>query len=91
MTARERGIEVLLTGMEAPPNHGPRYTEAFRNVFEELAREQRVQFFPFLLEGVAGDTALNQRDGIHPNPEGARRIASNLWPYLEPLLSATHD
>lgn len=86
-SAHERDIEVVLAGMEAPPNHGPRYTDAFRAVFAELAREQRVAFFPFLLTGVAGEASLNQADGIHPNPDGARAVAEHLWPYLEPFLA----
>ena len=89
--AKARGIAVMLTGMEAPPNHGPRYTDAFRAVFPEIAERRELAFYPFLLTGVAGDAELNQADGIHPNPEGARRIAEELWPHLEPLLSETHD
>jgi acyl-CoA thioesterase-1 len=85
-TAQERGAAVILAGMLAPPNQGEGYTSAFRNVFEELAEEYEVVFFPFLLEDVAGRPELNLPDGIHPNPEGARVIAENIWGYLEPLL-----
>jgi acyl-CoA thioesterase-1 len=84
--ARNRGIEVVLAGMEAPPNVGPEYTSAFRNVYREIAQEQRVPLIPFLLRGVAGESALNQADGIHPNEEGARRVAAVVWPALRPLL-----
>jgi acyl-CoA thioesterase I len=85
-TAKRRGITVVLTGMEAPPNYGAAYTSEFRQVFSDLAREHRVIFVPFFLEGVAGNPALNQRDGIHPNPEGARIVERTLWKALEPLL-----
>jgi acyl-CoA thioesterase-1 len=85
-TARRRDVTVLLTGMEAPPNYGAAYTSEFREVFRELAREQHVPFVPFFLEGVAGNAALNQRDGIHPNAEGARILERNLWAAIEPLL-----
>ena len=86
--ARSRDIAVLLAGMEAPPNFGATYTAQFRNVFHELAREHDVAFMPFLLDGVAGDPALNQADGIHPNPEGAAIVAERLREALEPLLPA---
>jgi acyl-CoA thioesterase I len=85
-TAQRRGIAVLLTGMEALPNYGPEYTSAFRRVFRDIAREKKVAFMPFYLDGVAGVPSLNIADGIHPTPEGARVIANNLWPHLRPLL-----
>ena len=85
-TARARGVEVLLAGMEAPPNFGEVYTAAFRNVFHQLAREHDVALVPFLLEGVAGVPDLNQSDGIHPNAEGAARVAEHVWPAVEPLV-----
>jgi acyl-CoA thioesterase-1 len=85
-TARNRGVTVVLAGMEAPPNFGPEYTTAFRQVYRDVAKEQRVPLIPFLLMGVAGDSALNQPDGIHPNAEGARRVAETVWPALQPLL-----
>jgi len=80
------GAEIILTGMEAPPNMGERYTGEFRSVFYELAEENDVTFMPFILEGVAGDPELNQGDGIHPTEEGHRVIAENLWGYLEKVL-----
>jgi acyl-CoA thioesterase-1 len=85
-TAQQRGIKVLLTGMEAPPNYGIDYTSEFRAVFRELATLPGVSFMSFYLEGVAGNPQLNQRDGIHPNPEGARIVSDNVWRSLEPLL-----
>ena len=84
--AKQRGIKVVLTGMEAPPNYGPLYTAEFRQVFRELAKEQDVVFMPFYLDGVAGDPSLNLSDGIHPNAAGSRIIEERLWRVLEPLL-----
>ncbi len=84
--ARQRGITVVLTGMEAPPNYGPLYTSEFRQVFRDLANEHDVIFVPFYLEGVAGDPSLNLADGIHPNATGSRIIEERLWRTLEPLL-----
>lgn len=88
-TARRRRVAVLLAGMEAPPNMGAEYTSAFRTVFREVAQEHGATLLPFLLEGVAGDPALNQPDGIHPNAAGARRMADLVWRALEPLLIRT--
>lgn len=87
--ARQRHIKVLLAGMDTLTNMGPQYRTAFHDVFPEIARERRVDFLPFLLEGVAGRPDLNQPDGIHPTAEGARVIADHLWPILEPLLSTS--
>lgn len=86
--ATSHGATVLLAGMEAPPNFGADYTRAFRQVFLELADgRDDVVFVPFLLEGVAGQPHLNQADGIHPNAEGAVRIADHLWPVLRSMLT----
>ena len=85
-TARRRGIEVLLTGMEAPPNYGPAYTSEFRRAFRDLAGEEHVAFMPFYLYQVAGIPTLNIADGMHPNPAGSRIVEANLWRSLKPLL-----
>jgi acyl-CoA thioesterase-1 len=86
-TAKQRDVQVLLTGMEAPPSYGPLYTAEFRQLFRDLAREYDVPFMPFFLEGVAGNPALNQPDGIHPNPEGAAIVEQAVWKSLKPLLT----
>ena len=84
--AKARGIEVLLLGMEAPPNFGPEYTAEFRQAFRDLADEEDLAFVPFFLDGVAGEPALNQPDGLHPNAEGTARVADTVWQALEPLV-----
>jgi acyl-CoA thioesterase I len=78
---------VVLAGMEAPPNLGSTYTEAFKDVFADVA-EGGALLVPFLLEGVAGERDLNQSDGIHPTAEGHRRMARNLWPVLRAALDS---
>jgi acyl-CoA thioesterase I len=85
--AQQRRIKVLLAGMESLTNMGPQYQGAFHDVFPALATQYRVAFVPFLLEGVAGRAELNQPDGIHPTPDGARAIAEHVWPFLQPLLA----
>jgi len=84
--AQQRGIRVILTGMEAPPNYGPVYTSDFRKAYQDLAREHKVVFVPFYLQGVAGIPSLNIADGIHPNPEGARIVEQTIWRALQPVL-----
>ena len=85
--ARQRGITVLLTGMEAPPNYGAVYTKEFRQAFQDLAQTHKVPFIPFFLQGVAGIPSLNIADGIHPNPAGARIVEATVWRALQPLLT----
>lgn len=86
--AKQERCRVVLAGAMLPENYGSQYREAFRAVFPRVAREARVRFLPFLLEGVAMRPELNQEDGIHPNAAGARRIADRVWTVLEPELKA---
>jgi acyl-CoA thioesterase I len=82
-----KGVPVLLAGMLAPPNLGAAYGEEFAAVFRDLAEGRPgVVFYPFFLDGVAGDPALNQPDGIHPNAAGVRVIVGRLLPAVEALL-----
>ena len=80
------GVRVLLVGMRLPPNYGAAYADDFARTFHDVARRTSTAFLPFLLEGVGGDPALNQADGIHPNAAGQRAVAEQIWPSLEPLL-----
>jgi acyl-CoA thioesterase-1 len=83
--AQSRGISVVLAGMEAPPNYGRDYIVSFHKIYPALAAQYHVALVPFLLQGVAGDETLNQRDGIHPTAAGARIVADNVWTVLKPL------
>lgn len=80
-------VEIILAGMQVPPNLGPEYTQEFRNVFPGLAQENDLHLIPFLLEGVAGDPSLNQQDRIHPTAEGYDIVAENVWEVLGPVIS----
>jgi acyl-CoA thioesterase I len=86
--SRHPDADIVLVGMEAPPNLGADYTTRFRQVFVGLAQEHRAVLVPFLLEGVAGETTLNIDDGIHPNPRGHRLLAETVWRQLQPVLAA---
>ena len=78
--------KIVLTGMQLPPNLGQDYTGEFKNIFPELAQENKVTLVPFLLENVGGIPELNQQDGIHPTAEGQKILANNVWEVLKPLL-----
>ncbi len=79
-------VEIVVVGMLAPPNLGPEYTAEFRDLFPELARANDAALLPFLLEGVAARPELNLADGIHPNAEGHRIVAEQVWAILAPFL-----
>ena len=86
-TLARRNVPALLAGMMAPPNLGAEYGRDFAGVFEGLARERPdLVFYPFLLDGVAGEPRLNQPDRIHPTAEGAELIARRMLPFIETLL-----
>jgi acyl-CoA thioesterase-1 len=83
-----RGQHVLLTGMLAPRNLGDAYAAAFDTIYPTLAEAHAVALYPFFLEGVAADSALNQADGIHPTAEGVGRIVEGILPDVERLIAA---
>jgi len=85
---QQRKITVVLAGMQAPEALGGAYAREFNAAFRDIARQRGVISYPFLLAGVAGVRALNQKDGIHPNAAGARHIARGLAPVVAKALSA---
>lgn len=84
--AKSRDIQVLLAGMQLPPNYGEDYTKAFRSMYSNLKKKHDLPIIPFLLKGVGGKKELNIEDGIHPNEKGHEVIANTVLEYLEPLL-----
>lgn len=84
--SRKAGARVLLLGMRMPPNYGKRFVDMFYDVYPQLAKELDVDYIPFLLEDVALDKDLMQRDGLHPNAKAQPEIADKVWVYLRPLL-----
>jgi acyl-CoA thioesterase-1 len=81
--AKNKEVKIILAGMLVPPNMGPDYSKAFKELFPELARKNETPFIPFILEGVAGEEKLNQGDGIHPTVEGHRMVMENVWNVLK--------
>ena len=84
--ARQQGAQVVLAGMHVPPNYGPTYTSQFDAMYQDLAKEYRLPFVPFLLDGVALNAELVQADRLHPTAAAQPRLLENVWPVLEPLL-----
>src|SRR5256885_1653485 len=82
-----RKIAVLLAGMLAPRNLGSDYAKAFDPIYPELAAEHGLILYPFILDGIAGDQALNQADGIHPTAAGVDIIVARMLPKAEELIA----
>ncbi len=80
------GVQIILAGMQAPRNLGEHYTTAFDQIYPRLAKKHNVTFYPFFLDGVAFEPALNQSDGIHPNALGVGIIVDRMMPVLESVL-----
>lgn len=88
-TCQNRKIRTALIGMKAFPNLGKKFAKNFETLFPQLATETQSAFFPFLLEGVAGDTSLNLSDGIHPNVAGQIRITDSIYGFVKSEILAT--
>ncbi len=88
-TVRDRypQARLVLAGMQAPPNLGPAYATAFRDLYPRIARETGAALIPFFLDGVGGVPELNLADRIHPNEKGQLLLLENVWTILAPLLS----
>jgi len=84
---KKRGIRVLLAGMLAPPNLGADYGDAFKAIYVRLADKHGVALYPFLLDGVAAESSLNQGDGIHPTAAGYTIVAARLAPVVRRFLN----
>lgn len=85
---RDRQIPALLIGMKSPPNLGAEYVTAFEAIYPRLAARHKVPLYPFFLDGVAANSALNQPDGIHPNAEGVHEIVRRIFPAVAKFLDA---
>ena len=83
---KDAHVRVILAGMKLPPNYGEEYTARFEAIYRDLAQLHGLPLIPFLLEGVGGEKALNQSDGIHPTGEGYRIVVENVLRSLIPVL-----
>lgn len=80
--AKYPNTKIILAGMQIPPNMGQAYTDEFKAIYPAVAKEKNITLIPFLLEGVAGNPALNLPDGIHPTEEGHRLVLETIWPFI---------
>lgn len=84
--AKKAQAEVLLVGMQIPPNYGRNYTDQFSALYPKLAKETKSALVPFLLTGVADQSDMFQSDRIHPSAQAHPVMLNNVWPHLKPLL-----
>jgi len=85
-SVQEACAQVLLIGVQLPPNYGSRYTEKFQDIYHELARERDITLLPSLVDGIGTEQDLMQADGIHPNATAQPLIRDRVWEALVPLL-----
>ena len=83
------GAKLLLAGMQAPPNWGEAYKKRFDALYPELAKAHGVALYPFFLDGVAMEPALNQPDGLHPNARGVTALVDRIAPFVTKLLGGS--
>lgn len=88
---KQRGVAVLLVGMRAPPNMGEDYQQGFDAIYPALATKYKVPLYPFFLDGVAADPALNLNDGIHPNQAGIAIMIKRILPYVERFIEQINN
>ncbi|HET8864561.1 MAG TPA: arylesterase [Gracilimonas sp.] len=84
--AKNPDTEIILAGMQVPPNLGQDYTKQFETIYPELAEENDLPLIPMIMDKVGGDEELMQSDGLHPTPEGHKVIADTVWEILRPVL-----
>ena len=84
--AKAKNATVMLLGMRIPPNYGIQYTQKFYAIYDNLAKQYKLNLVPFLLDGVAGHRALVQDDGLHPTAAAQPKLLENVWPKLQSLL-----
>jgi len=84
--AQKEKVRVILGGLYMPPNYGKEYTGQFKKMYEDLAKKYKVTFIPFILDKVAGNPKYNLADGIHPNEEGHKIIAENVYKAIQGVL-----
>ncbi|MGI1988178.1 arylesterase [Shewanella glacialipiscicola] len=84
--AKDSGAKVLLTEVMVPPNYGPRYTQKFTQVYQDISKAQNIVLIPFFMQDIAPYPELMQRDGIHPNEKAQAKIATWMQPWIESAL-----
>lgn len=86
IASQKTGAKVIVLATLLPPNYGSRYLDQFNKAYAELAKAYTIILVPMFLDGVAGDSELMQKDGLHPNERAQQRILDNVWPHLKSVL-----
>jgi amino acid adenylation domain-containing protein/FkbM family methyltransferase len=87
---KNKDVTIVLAGMQVPSSFGKDYTDEFNTIFSELAISNNIPIIPYLLEGVAEVPELNLKDGVHPNAEGHKMLAENVWAVLKEVVLPTN-
>lgn len=85
-TIHKANADVILAGIQIPPNYGLDYAREFRDMYPELAKQYKLPPVPFLLDGIAENRDLFQPDGLHPTAAAQQRMVDNIWPSVENAL-----
>jgi acyl-CoA thioesterase-1 len=85
---RDRGIEVLLIRMIAPPKMGGDYRDRFNPIYQRLADKYDLVFYPFVLDGVVTEPDLKIEDGMHPNAKGVAVMVERMLPAVERFIGS---
>ena len=86
--AQQQEIQIVFTGVQIPPNYGPKYTQQFAAIYPRLAKQYNAHWVPFILAGVADDSDKMQADGIHPTATAQPLILANMWAAIEAAIRA---
>ncbi|MDH3430279.1 MAG: arylesterase [Gammaproteobacteria bacterium] len=86
-SSKASGAAVVLLGIRIPSNYGQRYTDAFENVFREVAADNEIPWVEFFMEGIALNDELLQTDRIHPNAAAQPILLDNAWPIISKALA----
>ncbi len=86
--AQINNAEVLLVGMQLPPNYGQAFNALFSDTFEQLASDQQIALVPFLLDGIGENKTMFQQDGLHPTANAQAKVLDNIWPTLKQMLKS---
>jgi len=86
LLAKNPNAEIILAGMQVPPNLGQEYTKEFQTLYPDLAETNDLRLIPLIMNKLGGSQSLIQGDGIHPTPEGHEVIAETVWDVLKPVL-----
>ena len=89
--ASDRGIAVLLVGMQAPANYGADYQAQFDAIYPELSAQYETLYLPSFFAGLQQVETADlpryfQSDRIHPNAAGVAKVVEGIGPKVLQLI-----